>query len=151
MATETTTTASEVRQLRLDAATSRLLEDYEIHHFSSPANRQRDGEPGTVIVAGNIRREAQPSDFDSTLAPHPPVPYPVSNPEWWPGNFRNIPEYRPVNRNLDWDERRQSPLFTIVGGVMVWGCCFMANWAQLWRNTAGRATDIGLSKVGGEW
>ncbi|RSL95358.1 hypothetical protein CDV31_013918 [Fusarium ambrosium] len=149
MATETTT-ASEARQLRLDAATSRLLEDYEIHH-SSPANRQRDGEPGTVIVAGGIRREAQPGDFDPTLAPHPPVPYPVSNPEWWPENSRNMPEYRPVNRNLDWDERRQSPLFTVVGGVMVWGCCFMANWAQLWRNTAGRVTDIGLSKVGGEW
>ncbi|KAH7113035.1 hypothetical protein EDB81DRAFT_670482 [Dactylonectria macrodidyma] len=153
MSTKTTTTASpsQASQLRLEASTSEMLAEYDIHHSSSPSARQRNGEPGIVIVAGNIPREAQPADFDATLAPHPPVPYPVSNPPWWPGYHRNVPDYRPVNRDLDWEERRQSPLFTYVGAIMVSGCCIMANWAQLWRATAGKVTDVGLSKVGGEW
>ncbi|KAH6997379.1 hypothetical protein EDB80DRAFT_781188 [Ilyonectria destructans] len=147
----TTTSTRPVSELRLGAPTSDVLAEYDIHHSSSPSARQQNREPGIVIVAGNISREAQPADFDHTLAPHPQVPYPVSNPEWWPGYHRNVPDYRPVNRELDLEERRQSPLFTYVGAIMVSGCCIMANWAQLWRATAGKVTDFGLTKVGGEW
>ncbi|KAH7133841.1 hypothetical protein EDB81DRAFT_763118 [Dactylonectria macrodidyma] len=152
MATETRTAARtrQTSNFQLEASTSEVLAEYQIHHSSASAH-QRNGEPSIVIVAGNIPREAQPADFDTTLASHPLVPYPVSNPHGWSGHHRNVPDYRPVNQHLDPEQRRQKPLFTYVGGIMVAGCCIMANWAQLWRATAGRFTDVGLSKVGGEW
>ncbi|KAH7137495.1 hypothetical protein B0J13DRAFT_392929, partial [Dactylonectria estremocensis] len=146
----TTASPRQTNGPRLDTLTSEVLAEYHIHHSSVSAHQQ-NGEPGIVLVAGNIPREAQPADFDSTLASHPLVPYPVSNPQGWSGHHRSVPDYRPVNRHLDHEQRRQKPLFTYVGGVMVSGCCIMANWAQLWRATAGRFTDVGLSKVGGEW
>ncbi|CAG9951279.1 unnamed protein product [Clonostachys rosea f. rosea IK726] len=144
--------ASNNSQPRLDASIADALQDYRIHHSSQQqyAARQQDGERNVVIVAG-VAREAQPDDFDSSLAPHPPVPYPVSDPDWWTDTFRRVPNYRPINRHLDLNERRQKLLFTIVGGIMVRGCWLISNWAQLWRNTAGRLTDIGKSHVGGEW
>ena len=30
----------------------------------------------------------------------------ASNPLWWPDNYRRIPAYRPINRNLDQNQRR---------------------------------------------
>ncbi|EWG51753.1 hypothetical protein FVEG_16847 [Fusarium verticillioides 7600] len=140
-------------RLQLDTPLENTLQDYKIHHSSrqsSLAIDQQSGDRNIVIVAG-ISREAQPSEFDSSLAPHPTVPYPVSNPGWWTDTFRRVPDYRPINQHLDLNERRQMLLFTIVGGIMVRGCWLMSVWAQVWRNTAGRVTDIGLSKVGGEW
>lgn len=158
-------------RLRLAASVDEALQDYKIHHSShqpSP-HQQQNAVSNIVIIAGDIPREAQPSDFDPSLAPHPTVPYPVSNPDWWTENFRRVPDYRPINQHLDLNERRQMLLFTIVGGIMVRGCWLMSVgdpifvlmsldtnsfskcWAQAWRNTAGRLTDIGLSKVGGEW
>ncbi|KAM0231390.1 hypothetical protein ACHAPO_008500 [Fusarium lateritium] len=139
-------------RLRPDASIEDALQDYKIHHSrQQPSSaQQHDGEHNTVIVAG-VTREAQPNDFDPSLAPHPPVPYPVSNPNWWTDTFRRVPDYQPINTNLDLNERRQMLLFTIVGGIMVRGCWLMSVWAQVWRNTAGRFTDIGKSHVGGEW
>ncbi|KAH7234633.1 uncharacterized protein BKA55DRAFT_652116 [Fusarium redolens] len=157
MSTTQTSTAnahgSHVR-LRTNSSVEDALHDYKIHHSShqpSSSDGQQSSDRNIVIVAGGIPREAQPSDFDSSLAPHPTVPYPVSNPGWWTDTFRRVPDYRPINQHLDLNERRQMLLFTIVGGIMVRGCWLMSVWAQAWRNTAGRLTDIGLSKVGGEW
>ncbi|RKK92223.1 hypothetical protein BFJ68_g8636 [Fusarium oxysporum] len=140
-------------RLRPESSVEDALQDYKIHHSSqqlSSSDEQQSSDRNIVIVAG-IPREAQPSNFDSSLAPHPTVPYPVSNPGWWTDTFRRVPDYRPINQHLDLNERRQMLLFTVVGGIMVRGCWLMSIWAQAWRNTAGRVTDIGLSKVGGEW
>ncbi|KAF4339362.1 hypothetical protein FBEOM_6776 [Fusarium beomiforme] len=154
--TQTSTTNAHGSQVRIrpDLSVEDVLHDYKIHHSSHQplsSDDQQSSDRNIVIVAGGIPREAQPSDFDSSLAPHPTVPYPVSNPGWWTDTFRRVPDFRPINQHLDLNERRQMLLFTIVGGIMVRGCWLMSVWAQAWRNTAGRVTDIGLSKVGGEW
>ncbi|KAF4441165.1 hypothetical protein FACUT_2933 [Fusarium acutatum] len=149
--TSTTDTRDSHLRLRPDSSVEDALQDYKIHHSSHQADEQQTNDRNIVLVAGGIPRESQPSDFDSSLAPHPTVPYPVSNPGWWTDTFRRVPDYRPINQHLDLDERRQMLLFTVVGGIMVRGCWLMSVWAQVWRNTAGRVTDIGLSKVGGEW
>jgi hypothetical protein len=132
MSTTQTSTAnahgSHVR-LRTNSSVEDALHDYKIHHSShqpSSSDGQQSSDRSIVIVAGGIPREAQPSDFDSSLAPHPTVPYPVSNPGWWTDTFRRVPDYRPINQHLDLNERRQMLLFTIVGGIMVRGCWLMS-------------------------
>ncbi|KAI0973193.1 hypothetical protein F4678DRAFT_478375 [Xylaria arbuscula] len=131
-------------------AALQLLADYKIHH--SAERDERDSRNRQLVtVADGIQRESQPSDFDSSLAPHPLVPYPVTNPVSWPQHWRRVPDYRPVNPELDVEERRQKPLFFVIGGIMVWGCCFVASWASIWRNTGGKITDILITRVGGEW
>ncbi|KAI9034802.1 uncharacterized protein KD926_005460 [Aspergillus affinis] len=128
-----------------------LISDYGIHYSASekPHMSQQTGRLATV--AGHMEREAQSVEFDPTLAPHPLVPYPVSNPAWWHKPYRRLPDYRPVNKNLDREQRRQNPLFMAVGWFMIAGCSMIANWSSLWRNTAGRLTDVGVGTVGGEF
>lgn len=54
-----------------------LLADYELHHSEALV------EPG-IVEGQNPRSE-----------PH------SENPEWWPTDHRGVPDYRPINRNLD--------------------------------------------------
>lgn len=107
---------------QIQPATLRLIADYDIHH-SPEKDEDRDGD--SVEVMNGVRREAQPAAFDPTLAPHPTVPYPVTNPEWWQRTYRRVPDYRPINRELDLEERRQGLLFTIIGGIMIRGCAMI--------------------------
>ncbi|KIX09654.1 uncharacterized protein Z518_00735 [Rhinocladiella mackenziei CBS 650.93] len=95
-----------------------LIADFEIYQSRSSNSTERDN--GSVIV-GDVEREAQPADFDPTLAPRPTVAYPVSNPAWWETTFRRVPDYRPINYELDLSERRQNLAFTIVGSTMLLG------------------------------
>ncbi|KAF7177660.1 hypothetical protein CNMCM7691_006021 [Aspergillus felis] len=143
---------SEVEQHvnELNGASLRLIGDYDIHQTPA-AQTQAPATFQLVTVANDVQHEAQPPDFDPTLAPHPPVPYPVSNPEWWEQMYRRVPDYRPVNRELDREQRRQNLLFTAVGTFMIAGCSLVSNWSSLWRNTAGRVTSFGDHPVGGEW
>ena len=109
----------------IDAAGLRLVGDYAIHR--SPTEQPEAQLPVQMTtVVGNVQREAQPLDFNPTLAPHPPVPYVVSNPEWWEQEYRRVPDYRPVNRGLDREQRRQNLLFTAVGTFMISGCSMIA-------------------------
>src|SRR4051812_7825081 len=98
---------------QIQPATLKLIADYDIHH-SPEKDEDREGDN----VEG-VRREAQPAAFNPTLAPHPTVPYPVTNPAWWQRTYRRVPDYRPINRELDFKERRQGLIFTIFGGIMV--------------------------------
>lgn len=125
--TQTSTTNTRDSHLRLqpDSSVEDVLQEYKIHHSSHQPDEQQTNDGNVVLVAG-IPREAQPRDFDSSLAPHPTVPYPVSNPGWWTDTFRRVPDYRPINQHLDLNERRQMLLFTIVGGIMVRGCWLMS-------------------------
>ncbi|KAE8307054.1 hypothetical protein BDV41DRAFT_569399 [Aspergillus transmontanensis] len=109
----------------LNGVSLRLIGDYDIHQTSA---EQPEAPTGVQLMtlANNAQREAQPSDFDPTLAPHPVVPYPVSNPGWWEQAHRRVPDYRPVNRELDREQRRQNPLFTAVGTFMIAGCSMIA-------------------------
>lgn len=115
--------ASELRN-DLEPATLRLLSDYNIHH--SAAQNESESKDGLVTIMAGVQREPQPPDFDSSLAHHPVVSYPVTNPAWWPRHWRRVPDYRPINRELDVAERQQKMLFFVVGGIMVWGCCLVA-------------------------
>ncbi|KAH9231505.1 hypothetical protein K456DRAFT_1841083 [Colletotrichum gloeosporioides 23] len=142
---------SRAEELRLDSETTRLLSDYEIHRSIASPGNDPDEDSSLVTVAGGVRRERQPDDFDPTLASHPPVPYPVSTPDWWDRSYRRVPDFRPINRELDLSDRQQGAVFAFVGAIMVGGCWFQSGWSYVWRNTAGRITDIGKSRVGGEW
>ena len=66
-------------------ASAAVLRDYELTHSSSS-----DSEP-----------------LDTSLNNHPPPPHlSQSNPAHWPTDHRRVPEYRPVNAQLDQSERR---------------------------------------------
>ena len=99
-----------------------LLADYEIHK-STP---QEGDEDGMTLVGGHTMRQRQPEEFDPSLAAHPTVPYEVTNPAWWESSYRRVPVFRPVNRRLDLEERRQNPLFQTVGFTMIFGCMTIA-------------------------
>ncbi|KAB2569088.1 hypothetical protein DBV05_g12239 [Lasiodiplodia theobromae] len=118
MATTTTTTTTTTRP-RLSAA----LADYEVHQTipTTPAPS-----PQSSSSAGTPSREPQSAAFNPTLAPHP-LPYAATNPDGWPADtFRRVPSYRPVNRGLDREERRQNAVFTVVGTFMIAGCAMIA-------------------------
>ncbi|KAH6652284.1 hypothetical protein BKA67DRAFT_573488 [Truncatella angustata] len=134
----------------LEAEAINVLEDYKIRHSSHRPEKYENTANNTVIVAG-VEREAQPVEFNSTLAPHPLVPYPVTNPTYWPQSFRQVPDYRPINTRLDWDERRQNTLFTVVGTIMICGCWMEAVASTVWRNTIGGYINITAWRIGGEW
>lgn len=67
---------------RLYYNTVDILRDYDVHHTNA--------------------EEREP--LDSTLNEHP-IPEPASNPEGWPTDHRRVPPYRPVNRELNQEER----------------------------------------------
>jgi hypothetical protein len=124
-AVSSTTTTVEQRleaDQRISPSTLNLIADYEIQH--SPA-RQHESTTVEVEVVEGIWREGQSPEFDPTLAPHPLVPYPVTNPSWWQRSYRSVPDYRPINTELDLEERRQGLIFMIVGGIMVRGCAML--------------------------
>ncbi|QMW44329.1 hypothetical protein G4B11_007749 [Aspergillus flavus] len=139
------TTRSELEHQagNLDDTGLRLVGDYAIHR--SPTEQPETQSPVQMTtVVGDVRREAQPSDFNPTLAPHPPVPCAISNPEWWQQEYRRVPDYRPVNRDLDSEQRRQNRLFTAVGTSMIAGSqspCTLedlatgGSWMTAWKTT----------------
>lgn len=126
MASVTARTKAEQKASNLDAATLSIIGDYDIHYSSSEQPHAAQHTSRLVTVAGQIQREAQPTEFDPTLAPHPLVSYPFSNPDWWQKAYRQVPAYRPVNKDLDREQRRQSPLFQAVGFFMIAGCSIIA-------------------------
>ena len=97
-----------------------VLDDYAVH--KSPFMHEFSEPPEETIVVARTRPQRQPSAFDPTLAVHPRVSYPVTNTTWWEDTYRRLPEYRPLIRDLDPEERRQNIVFQRVGRVMVFGC-----------------------------
>lgn len=140
----TTTTTTTTTSRAVDASTLSILSDYEIHHTGSETQPQP-----------RVPRDAVP----------------VSQPVDWPSHYRRIPSYRPVNRNLSYEERSAgtSPveymfIQTMLHGVWLNAVSIYAkssNWiiliyvqsvARLWRFTGGRINDkIFHYEVGGEW
>ncbi|KAJ9102965.1 hypothetical protein QFC19_004522 [Naganishia cerealis] len=78
----------------------------------------------------------------------------ATNPEDWPEDVRGMPDYRPINRNLDYSIRPMGAnniewtfLQFMFSGVRVVG---LAN--RAWRGTVGKVTDeVFKYKVGGQW
>jgi len=140
MATVTSTTVVRdgARSQHVQPEVISLIADYEI--YQSWLESTESISNGTVVIAG-VEREAQPAQFDPTLAPHPRVPHPASNPFWWQFTFRRVPDYRPVNYGLDLSERRQNLIFTIVGGTMVLGCYSLGVSSVSWHLQDCTTTD----------
>ncbi|OJZ90260.1 hypothetical protein ASPFODRAFT_40557 [Aspergillus luchuensis CBS 106.47] len=123
----TTTTTTTTTSRAVDARTLSILSDYEIHHTGSETQPQP-----------RVPRDAVP----------------VSQPVDWPSHYRRIPSYRPVNRNLSYEERSAgtSPVEYMFIQTMLHGVWLNASVARLWRFTGGRINDkIFHYEVGGEW
>ncbi|KAI1849468.1 hypothetical protein JX265_012717 [Neoarthrinium moseri] len=111
---------------------SETLQDYEIH-----LTGEQDLPPRHVWVP---------------LTDHQPPP--VDNPVGWDNAHRGVPNYRPVNTQLDFAQRPYGSngvetgfVFLMLNGVWLTGT---ANW--LWRSTAGKVTNtVWRWKVGGEF
>ncbi|GFN18185.1 hypothetical protein AtubIFM55763_004588 [Aspergillus tubingensis] len=123
----TTTTTTTTTSRAVDASTLSILSDYEIHHTGSETQPQP-----------RVPRDAVP----------------VSQPADWPSHYRRIPSYRPVDRNLSYEERSAgtSPVEYMFIQTMLHGVWLNASVARLWRFTGGRINDkIFHYEVGGEW
>jgi hypothetical protein len=139
--TEVTSTQGEAQLQQLEPAVIRLLAGYELRSSSSGNGTESEESSRKVfLVADSAPREAQPQAFDPTLAAHPPIDEPVTNPEWWQQQYRRVPDYRPVNRGLDLSERKQEAITTIVGSTILIGCCAIAV-SALTSVTFSRGTD----------
>ncbi|KAF2812728.1 uncharacterized protein BDZ99DRAFT_440068 [Mytilinidion resinicola] len=121
----TTTTTDTTRY-----AAHSYLADYELHHSNHP------------------------SASDSRPNSHPDAQLAQRNPPQWPSNYRRIPPYRPINRDLDQSQRR---VYTTTGEriflfVMFTGVQVNADINRLWNATGGRlAQSVFQYKIGGEW
>ncbi|KKY16830.1 hypothetical protein UCRPC4_g05788 [Phaeomoniella chlamydospora] len=106
-----------------------VLTDYDIHHSGSPE------EP----------RAAPPTNAAA--------PTNAQNPPDWDTEHRAVPPHRPINRELDYEERpgglnvpEQIFIFTMLNGV---GINAAVN--TIWRKTGGKINDkIFRYKIGGE-
>ncbi|KAI9930235.1 hypothetical protein ASPWEDRAFT_23957 [Aspergillus wentii DTO 134E9] len=104
-----------------------ILADYELHHSGSD----------------NVHESHEPA-----------VPPVQSQPANWPSNHRRVPAYRPINRNLEFDERPagSNPAEFVFIQTMLHGVWLNAAVSRLWRFTGGRINDrIFHYEVGGEW
>ncbi|KAH7146514.1 hypothetical protein EDB81DRAFT_795400 [Dactylonectria macrodidyma] len=77
-----------------------------------------------------------------------------NNPAHWPTQYRRIPAYRPINRNLDLSERpnganRAELLFVT---VMLNGVRLQSGLVRAWECTGGHwYPQLTRYKIGGEW
>ncbi|KFY17057.1 hypothetical protein V492_00917 [Pseudogymnoascus sp. VKM F-4246] len=108
------------------------LQDYEVHIS------------GNDINEANIDASSNPSSATT----------PVQNPPGWPRDQNRIPNYRPLNRNLNFEERpngsngiERAFLFAMFTGVAL-----NAGMAQTWGKTGGKVfTKVFRYAIGGEW
>ncbi|KAL2867213.1 uncharacterized protein BJX67DRAFT_353399 [Aspergillus lucknowensis] len=114
--------------------TTSILADYELHHSGAEPTPSR-----------------QTSQSQSPSPSSPPAQVQPAN---WPSDHRRVPPYRPVNRNLDWNERAAGssvPEYIFIQS-MLHGVWLNASVARLWRFTGGRINDrIFRYDVGGEF
>ncbi|KAL4945234.1 hypothetical protein BDV06DRAFT_219489 [Aspergillus oleicola] len=130
MSSTTTTTTTTT------PTTLSLLSDYELHHSGQTEDRST---PQTSSFPPHSQ-----SSFDSN----------VSNPPTWPTTHRRVPPYRPINRDLDFNERSAGasvPEYIFIQS-MLHGVWLNASISQLWRATGGKINDRWFRfDVGGEY
>ncbi|KAF3004382.1 hypothetical protein E8E13_010008 [Curvularia kusanoi] len=90
-------------------------------------------------------------ELDTSLNEHP-APSSPSNPAHWPADHRRVPEYRPINTQLDQSERRVylNPIERMFVATMFTGVFLQSTASKAWRATAGKVWGVGY-KLGGEW
>ncbi|KAF2856660.1 hypothetical protein T440DRAFT_462913 [Plenodomus tracheiphilus IPT5] len=108
---------------------SHVLADYELTHSHTPNN-----------------------EIDTSLNSHPNPSSQSQNPSDWPTEHRRVPEYRPVNTELDQSERRvyQNGAERVFIALMFTGVFSQSTASKIWRNSLGRVWNVGY-KLGGEW
>jgi len=109
-----------------------FLTDYELHHSGDP-------EKPAVAEDPNLRADLAASS---------------SNPPSWPTDHRAVPPYRPIDRNLDFEQRPAGAnlIESIFIATMLNGVRLNANLNRLWRATGGRLNDrIFHYEIGGEF
>ncbi|KAJ5953654.1 hypothetical protein N7454_000550 [Penicillium verhagenii] len=104
----------------------------------------------SVLADYELHHSGERSTSDSTPTPSVNTPQPAD----WPTHHRRMPAHRPVNRNLDYNERTAGTSageFVFIQ-VMLHGVWLNAAVSRLWRFTGGRINDkIFHYEVGGEW
>jgi len=127
-----------------------FLTDYELHHSGDPEKPAAAEDP-------NFRADLAASS---------------SNPPSWPTDHRAVPPYRPIDRNLDFEQRPAGAnliesifIATMLNGVRLNAVSLSVhkyrsgadaemwqNLNRLWRATGGRLNDrIFHYKIGGEF
>lgn len=105
-----------VTQNAVSQSVLHLLTDYELHHSGVDST-------------------------DAPVAPTNPMTRPAAlsqNPDWWPTNYRSVPDRRPINRELDRSLRPGGRhfmetwfIFTMLSGVTVMSVCITLVWSGL--------------------
>ena len=123
-----TTTQNPVSQTVLH-----LLTDYELHHS------------GETTADGGLE------------APNARNAETSQNPEWWPTNYRRIPDHRPINRHLDKSLRPNGTnpiemwfIFTMLGGVTLKSVSFHVFQLPACLNALTRIGAISIFRVRGD-
>ncbi|EEU34856.1 uncharacterized protein NECHADRAFT_88390 [Fusarium vanettenii 77-13-4] len=129
------------------AATLRLVGD-----GSSAGQSNQARETGAAAEQDLQPYGPQPPEFDPTVNDHPLHPNPRPQPDWWPTNWRGIPAYRQVNRDLDLSVRSQGFPYNIPSSPELGVADWTQTGGQLWRYTAQQIVPgWGEYPVGGEF
>ncbi|CAK7215935.1 hypothetical protein SBRCBS47491_002659 [Sporothrix bragantina] len=163
MSTRTATATSSRQASRNVGELQLLLTDYAIHRtgaevdtgteekkvITKTKNTEESIEPQTDIAA-----QVQEGLIDPTVEPHPRVAG-VVQPAWWPSDrYRAVPEYAPINRNLDWSRRPigTNPVISFLLTMTFTGNGILQWYAKIWRSTVGVLNDeLFRYPVGGEY
>ncbi|KAL1912450.1 hypothetical protein Sste5344_001466 [Sporothrix stenoceras] len=162
MATRTATTrTSTPASFRLVGALSgvqHISDDYAIHRtgvYTAAGNGRHASEAG--MEGDKDDNEDDDDDrIDPTVEPHPRVEG-IVQPAWWPSDrFRDVPEYAPINRNLDCSRRPigATPVISVLLTMTFTGNAILQSqlYAKIWRSTVEVFTDqMFRYPVGGEY
>ncbi|CAH0054433.1 unnamed protein product [Clonostachys solani] len=110
---------------------------------------QRHGTVEEILQDYRLSLTGQGETSDSS----PPAQW-ADSPDNWPTQYRRIPPYRPINRNLDLTERpngssRGELVFVT---VMLNGVRLQSGLVRAWEFTGGRwYPGLTRYRIGGEW
>ncbi|KAK3685687.1 hypothetical protein B0T22DRAFT_226296 [Podospora appendiculata] len=136
----------------LEPAATRT-EQQQIHHHLHDYSIQLTGDEETAGTLQTQQRSPSPevitTDNNSTIVGPPPS----ENPPGWTDNYRQVPPHRPINTQLDREQRpwgsngvESAFVFTMFQGVRL-----KSTLAWLWNTTGGRFDDMAFrAKIGGE-
>lgn len=85
----------------LTGRTLEVLGDYELHHSGSSPSQSA----GPRSDRSNSTASTQPSTQASIPNPRVDTAQETVNPPGWPDDHRRVPAYRPIDRNLDYEQR----------------------------------------------
>lgn len=92
----------------------------------------------SVLAEYDLHHSGQ-AEASLPAAPNPRPEPTVRNPDWWPTDQYRVPDFRPVNTNLDLEERPDGInaierlfIFTMLNGVGLMAVFLQMNLVSLW-------------------